>query len=300
VIPEPQNAVFARVQAFPTYMMATQGGPSNLGGAFKSDFFQACTLKSGTDGQPGAVYESKEMLPNRGLRSRKYFIKGVRSNEMIEYDQLLVDKYDYSGDEDNAARSTTRITFGPSPNGDSNKSTVVFDAPKMNVFELRNHWPLIAFSPMVMLLFLVGGPCIYHETKQRFKRCQALTGKYLGNVSGGGAHRDMALMLQNVTAMQQGQGGQGPTEQMQQMARGGQGLTAEQFQQMAQGGQGMTAEQFQQMAQGSPAMTVEQFQQMAQGGQGHVLTAEQLQQLQQTARGSHGLASAHITGGRIG
>jgi hypothetical protein len=162
VIPEPQNAVFARVQAFPTYMMATQGGPSNLGSAFKSELFQSCILKSGTDGQPGAVYESQELLPNRGLRSRKYFIKDVRSNEMIEYDQLLVDKYDCSGHEDNAARSTTRIPVGPPPNGDCNKCTVVFDAPKMNVFELRSHWPLIAFPPMIMLLALVAGPCIYH------------------------------------------------------------------------------------------------------------------------------------------
>jgi hypothetical protein len=259
VIPEPQNAVFARVQAFPTYMMATQGGPSNLGGAFKSESVQSCTLKSGTDGQPGAVYESQEMLPNRGLRSRKYFIKDVRSNEMIEYDQVLVDQYDFSGDEDKAARSTTRIFFGPSPNGeDSNKCTVVFDAPKMKVFELRSHWALIPFAPMLMLLFVVAGPCIYHESKQRFRRCQALTGKYLGNISGGGIHSDMARMMQNVTAMQQqgvgGQGGQGPTaEQMQQMAQGGQGLTAEQFQQMAHGGQG------QQMARGGQGLTSAQF-----------------------------------------
>ena len=171
---------------------------------------------------------------------------------MIEYDEFLVDKYDFSGDEDNAARSTTRISFGPSPNGDSNKCTVVFDAPKMNVFELRSHWPLIAFSPMIMLLGLVAGPCIYHETRQRFKRCQALTGKYLGNVSGGGIHSDIARTLQNVTNMQQRlgvQGGQGPTaEQMQQMAQGGQGhvLTAEQLQQLqqiARGSQGMASAQ---------------------------------------------------------
>jgi hypothetical protein len=276
VIPEPQNAVFARVQAFPTYMMATQGGPSNLGGAFKSESFQSCTLKSGTDGQPGAVYESQEMLPNRGLRSRKYFITGVRSNEMIEYDQLLVDKYDFSGDEDKAARSTTRISFGPSSNGDPNKCTVVFDAPKMNVFELRSHWPLIAFSPMIMLLCLVAGPCIYHETRQGFRRCQALTGKYLGNVSGGGIHSDMAHMMQNVTAMQQGLGGQG-----------GQGPTAEQMQQMAQRGQGLTAEQFQQMAQGGQGLTAEQFQQMAQGGQGHVLTADSCSRWLEEAKAWH-------------
>jgi hypothetical protein len=225
VIPEPQNAVFARVQAFPTYMMVTQGGPSNPGGAFKSEFFQSCTLRNGTDGQPGAVYESWEMLPNRGLRSRKYFIKDVRSNEMIEYDQLLVDKYDYSGDEDNAARSTTRIFFSPSPNGDPNKCTVVFDAPKMNFFELRSHWPLIALSPMFIPIFLVAGPCIYHETRQLGRRCQALTGKYLANVSGGGTHGGMAQMMQNLTAMQQGgQGGQGPAAE--QMAQGGHGLTS--------------------------------------------------------------------------
>jgi hypothetical protein len=252
VIPEPQNAVFARVQAFPTYMMATQGGPSNLGGAFKSESFMSCTHKSGVAGQPGAVYESQEMLPNRGLRSRKYFIKDVRSNEMLEYDEVLVDKYDYSGEKDNTARSTTRIFVGPLPNGgDSNKCTVVFDAPKMNVFELRSHWPLIAFAPMIVLLALVAGPCIYHENRQSVRRCQALTGKYLGNVSGGGIHGDIARTLQNVTAMQQGLG-----------------LTPEQIQQMIQGGpggQGLTAEQFHQLQQ-----------QMAQGSQGHGLASAQI------------------------
>jgi hypothetical protein len=222
VIPETQNAVFARVQAFPTYMMATQGGPSNLLGAFKSEQFVSCTLRSGTDGQPGAVYESQESLPNRGLRSQKYFIKDVRSNEMIEYDQLLLDKYDFSGDEDKAARSTTRILFGPSPHGDSNKCTVVFDAPKMNVFELRSHWPLIPFAPMLILLSLVAGPCMYHQTKQSVRRSQALTGKYLANISGGGIHGNMAQMMQNMNAMQQG--GQGQTAE--QMAQGGQGLTS--------------------------------------------------------------------------
>ena len=204
VIPEPQNAVFARVQAFPTYMMATQGGPSNVGGAYKSEYVMSCILKSGTDGQPGAVYESQESLPNRGLRSMKYFIKDVRSNAMIEYDELLVDKYDYSKDEDDAARSTTPIFFGPSPNGESNKCTVVFDAPKMNVFELRKHWPLIPFAPLLVMLGLFCGPCIYHEMKKNVKLSQAATGKYLANVSGGGAHGGMAQMMQNMSAMQQG------------------------------------------------------------------------------------------------
>ena len=241
VIPEPQNAVFARVQAFPTYMMATQGGPSNILGVLKSESVISCTLKSGTDGQPGAVYESQESLPNRGLRSRKYFIKDVRSNAMIEYDELLVDKYDYSKDEDNAARSTTRIFFGPSPNGDSNKCTVVFDAPKMNVFELRNHWPLIPFAPLLLIIGLVSGPCIYHEIKKSVKLSQARTGKYLANVSGGGMHGGLAQMMQNMSAMQQGgQGGQGLTaEQMQQM-KGGQGLTPEQMQLFAKGGHATT------------------------------------------------------------
>jgi hypothetical protein len=216
VIPEPQNAVFSRVQAaFSTYMMVTQGGPSNFGGAFKSDSFLSCTLRSGTDGQPGAVYESQEMLPNRGLRSRKYVIKSVRSNEMFEYDELLVDKYDYSGDDkdNNAAVGTTRIFFGPGANGDVTKCTVVFDAPKMNVLDLRSHWPLIIFSPMILPLLVFAGPCIYHDVRQRGRRCQALTGKYLANVSGGGMHgAGVAQMMQNMTAtlnMQQGETAQG-------------------------------------------------------------------------------------------
>jgi hypothetical protein len=64
---------------------------------------------------------------------------------MLEYDELLVDKYDYSGDEDNAAEGTTRIFFGPCANGDLTKCTVVFDAPKMNFLDLRSHWSLIIF-----------------------------------------------------------------------------------------------------------------------------------------------------------
>jgi hypothetical protein len=181
-------------------MMATKGGPSNFGGAFKADAFVSCTLRSGTDGQPGAVYDSQEILPNRGLRSRKYFIKNVRSNEMLEYDELLVDKYDYSGDEDKAAKSTTRIFFGPCANGDLTKCTMVFDAPKMNFFDLASHWSLMIVSPMLIPVLFIAGPCIYRDVKQSGRRCLALTGKYLANLSGGALHGGVAQMTQNMTA----------------------------------------------------------------------------------------------------
>jgi hypothetical protein len=89
----------------------------------------------------------------------------------------------------------------------------------MNVLELRSHWPLIIFAPMIIPLLVVAGPCIYHETKQRGRRCQALTGKYLANVSGGGMHGGVAQMMQNMAMnMQQGETAQG----------GGQGLTSAQ------------------------------------------------------------------------
>jgi hypothetical protein len=74
---------------------------------------------------------------------------------------------------------------------------------------------------MIIPLLVFVGPCIYHDVRRRGRRCQALTGKYLANVSGGGMHGGVAQMMQNMTAtlnMQQGETAQGE----------GQGLTSAQ------------------------------------------------------------------------